>query len=112
MGKPQRYNNIESAEEITRVRLPHGREVFGVVQQRLGGSRMKVVCLDGKVRVCRIPGRMKRSLWVRESDIVVVEPWELSGDEKGDVVFKYSRNQADFLRKKGHLKKLEETEEF
>lgn len=111
MGKYVR-NGEEQQEEITRVRLPHEREVFGVVQQRLGGSRMKVICLDGKVRVCRIPGRMKRSLWVRESDIVLVEPWELSGDEKGDVVFKYSRNQADFLRKKGHLKKLEETEEF
>jgi translation initiation factor 1A len=111
MGKPFRRNE-ESQEEITRVRLPRDREVFGVVQQRLGGSRMKILCLDGKVRVCRIPGRLKRSLWVRENDIVVVEPWELSGDEKGDVVYKYSRNQADFLRKKGHLKKLEETDEF
>ena len=73
---------------------------------------MKILCLDGKVRVCRIPGRLKRSLWVRENDIVIVEPWELSGDGKGDVVYKYSRNQADFLRKKGHLKKLEETDEF
>lgn len=112
MGKPFVRRGEESQEEITRVRLPRDREVFGVVQQRLGGSRMKILCLDGRVRVCRIPGRLKRSLWVRENDIVVVEPWELSGDDKGDVVYKYSRNQADFLRKKGHLKKLEETEEF
>ncbi|MBW2963190.1 translation initiation factor IF-1A, partial [Candidatus Woesearchaeota archaeon] len=61
----------EEQQEITRVRMPRDREVFGVVQQRLGGSRMKVLCLDGKARICRIPGRLKRSLWVREGDIVV-----------------------------------------
>lgn len=109
--KNHNQNNQEE-EEVTRVKLPRGREVFGVVQQRFGGSRMRVLCLDGRTRICRIPGRLKRTLWVRESDIVLVEPWELSGDEKGDIVFKYRKNQADFLRKHGHLKKLEEVEEF
>lgn len=103
---------MAEGEELVRVRLPRGREVFGVVQQRLGGSRMRVLCLDGKTRTCRIPGRLKRTLWVRESDLVLVEPWELSGEEKGDIVYKFSRNQFDFLKKKGHLKKLEEIEEF
>lgn len=102
----------EEQQEITRVRMPRDREVFGVVQQRLGGSRMKVLCLDGKARICRIPGRLKRSLWVREGDIVVVEPWETGGEEKGDIVYKYRKVQVDFLRKKGHLKKFEEFEEF
>lgn len=107
------YDNTSEEEgEITRVRLPRNREVFGLVQQRLGGSRMRVLCLDNKTRICRIPGRMKRSLWVRENDIVLIEPWELSGDEKGDILFKYKKNQVDFLRRKGHLKKLEDVEEF
>ena len=108
------YNERNGAqeEEVTRVKLPREREVFGVVQQRYGGSRMKVLCLDGKTRICRIPGRLKRTLWVREEDIVLVEPWELSSDEKGDIVYKYRKNQVDFLHKHGHLKKLEEVEEF
>lgn len=108
----QRFHRDEEEGEVTRVRLPHDREVFGIVQQRFGGSRMKVLCLDGKTRTCRIPGRLKRSLWVRESNIVLVEPWELSSDEKGDIVYKYKNNQVDFLRKHGHLKKLEEVDEF
>lgn len=102
----------ESGEEITRVRLPQGRECLGIVQQRLGGSRMKVLCLDGKSRVCRIPGRLKRTLWVREGDIVIVEPWEIGGEAKGDIVIKYRKAQVFFLKKKGYLKKLEEFEEF
>ena len=97
--------------EIRRIRLPRGRETIGILDQRLGGSRMKVRCLDGKTRICRVPGRLKRRLWVREGDVLLIEPWELGGDEKGDVIFKYRSSQASWLKKNGHLKGLE-TGEF
>ena len=101
---------METPEEpqILRVRLPINDEVLGVVQQRLGGSRMRVLCLDSRERICRIPGRLRRELWVRENDVVIVEPWELGGNEKGDVVYKYrSKAEVEFLRKKGYLKNIE-----
>ena len=93
--------------EIRRTRLPRGRETFGILEQR---SRVK--CLDGKTRICRIPGRLKRRLWVRMGDILLVEPWEQGGDEKGDIIFKYRPTQVHFLKKKGYLKSLDEFEEF
>ncbi|MBT4577083.1 translation initiation factor eIF-1A [Candidatus Woesearchaeota archaeon] len=99
-------------EEILRVRTPRGREVMGTIDQRLGGSKMRVKCMDGKTRLCRVPGRMKRRLWVREGDVVIIEPWELGGDEKGDLVYKYRPNQVQWLKKKGILKQIEEFEEF
>ena len=99
-------------QEISRVKLPRGKQSLGIVEQRLGASRMRVRCLDGKPRICRIPGRLKRRLWVREGDLVLVEPWEYEGDEKGDIIFKYRPSQADWLKKKGYLKKLESVEEF
>ena len=99
-------------EEIRRVRLPKGNQTIGVLDQRLGASRVRVRCLDGKTRICRIPGRLKRKLWVRENDIVLVEPWELGGNEKGDIIFKYRKSQIDWLKNKGYLKGLEEMEEF
>ncbi len=102
----------ELQEEIRRTKIPRGREVFGIIEQRLGGSRMTVRCLDDKKRICRIPGRLKRKLWVREGDIVIVEPWELGGDAKGDIVFKYKPSQVDYLKKKGLLADLTEREEF
>lgn len=97
---------------VTRVRLPRPPEVFGIVEQRCGGSRMQVRCLDGKTRLCRIPGRLKKNLWVRERNVVIIEPWEFGGDEKGDVVYKYRPNQVDFLKRKGHLTALDFEEEF
>jgi translation initiation factor 1A len=99
-------------QQIIRIMLPRNNQTFGILEQRLGGSRNKVRCLDGKTRVCRIPGRLKRKLWVREGDIIIVEPWEYSGDEKGDIIYKYSKTQVQFLNKKGYLKQLQEFEEF
>lgn len=103
-------SNQQEEEQITiRVRIPRGKELLGIVQQRLGGSRMRVLCLDGRERICRIPGRLRRELWVRENDVVLLEPWELGGDEKADVIYKYrGKAEVDFLKRKGYLKNLEE----
>ncbi|MFC1697704.1 translation initiation factor eIF-1A [Nanoarchaeota archaeon] len=99
-------------EELRRIKLPRGREVLGIVEQRLGGSRLRIRCLDGKERNCRIPGRLKKRLWVREGNIVIVEPWEFGGDQKGDIMFKYKPIHVSFLKQKGYLDKLEDTDEF
>ena len=104
MVKPQ-----QEQPQVFRVRIPKANELLGIVQQRLGGSRMRVSCLDGKERICRIPGRLRRSLWVRENNVVIVEPWELGGDTKGDIIYKYrTKAEVEFLKRKGYLKNLED----
>ena len=92
--------------EVIRVRLPRGKEVLGILEQRLGASRLLIKCLDGKARNCRVPGRLRRILWLREGDIVLVEPWEFD-TEKGDVIFKYNPSQIQWLKRKGFLKQIE-----
>ncbi|MAH03609.1 translation initiation factor eIF-1A [Candidatus Pacearchaeota archaeon] len=98
----KKHQNQEE-QKITRVRLPRGEEIIGIIEQRLGGNKIMVNCLDGKTRNCRVPGRMKRRLWLRPNDVVIVEPWELDKD-KGDVIFKYRLNQIEWLKNKGYLK--------
>ena len=114
MSKKKQEQARQEAQqrEIMRIKLPRDNQTFGILDQRLGGSRTRVRCLDGKTRICRIPGRLKRRLWVREGDIVIVEPWEYGGDEKGDIIFKYSKTQINYLKRKGYLKQLEEIDEF
>ncbi len=99
-------------QEISRIMIPRDREVFGIVEQRVGGSRMLVKCFDGKTRNCRIPGRLKRKLWVREGDVVIIEPWEFDGEHKGDLIYKYTSTQVNFLKNKGYLSQMSELEEF
>jgi translation initiation factor 1A len=101
------YNKRGSEEEtvITRVRVPRkqDREVFGYVESLLGSNRIKVRCLDGQVRVARIPGKMKKRIWIREGDVVIVVPWEFQS-EKADVIWRYTGPQVDWLQRKGFLK--------
>jgi len=95
-------------ESIGRVRMPRGKEVMGILEQRLGASRILIKCFDGKTRTCRVPGRLKRELWLREGDIVIVQPWEYQSDEKGDVIYKYSKAAVQWLKSKGYIKIEEE----
>jgi len=110
--KPEPMSPEAEQEFLTRTPVPKGKEIFGIVEQRVGGSRMIVRCMDGKTRNCRIPGRLKKKLWVREGDLVIVEPWEFGGDEKGDVLLKYRRNQVEWLKQKGYLKHMDEFDAF
>lgn len=111
--KKPRQKYVVAGEEvepkIQRAKLPRGREVIGIIDQRLGGNKMMVACVDGKVRNCRVPGRLKRALWLRPGDVVIVEAWELD-NTKGDVLFKYKPNQIEWLKKNGYLET--ESEEF
>jgi len=101
--------NAEAGQQTIRVKLPRGKETIGIIEQRLGGNKMMINCLDGIKRNCRVPGRLKRKLWLRPGDVVIVEPWDFD-NTKGDVLFKYNPTHIDWLRKKGYLK--EESSEF
>ncbi|MEM4641336.1 MAG: translation initiation factor eIF-1A [Candidatus Pacearchaeota archaeon] len=102
--KLEQKDSEEEQEEIIRVPLPKGNQCLGILEQRLGGNHMLVKCLDGKSRNCRVPGRLKKKLWLREGDVVLVEPWELGGETRGDILLKYSQAQVEWLKKKGFLK--------
>jgi|TARA_B100001971_G_scaffold198331_1_gene207915 translation initiation factor 1A len=110
--KEEQERQDKLQQEITRIKLPRPPQTFGLLEQRLGASRVRVRCFDGRTRICRIPGRLKRRLWVRPGDLIIVEPWEYSGEEKGDVLYKYSKAQIEYLKRKGHLKQLDDFEEF
>ena len=99
--------NSESSGDLSkkmRVPLPKGREIIGIIEQRFGGNKMNVICNDGKTRNCRVPGRLRRKLWLRPEDVVIIEPWELD-NTKGDILLKYTPTQVKWLRQNGHLEK-------
>ncbi|MFH0835314.1 MAG: translation initiation factor eIF-1A [Candidatus Micrarchaeota archaeon] len=99
-------NGPQDGEEI-RLRMPRKGEIFGVVAQLMGGARMIVQCADGKERLCRVPGKIKRQIWVKEGDIVLIMPWSVEGDAKADIAYRYTRVQVDALRRKGLLPQMQ-----
>ena len=45
---------------------------------------------------------MRRRQWVREEDLIVVQPWEYQ-DDRANVIARYSKTQAMYLSRKGQL---------
>ncbi|MBI5061471.1 MAG: translation initiation factor eIF-1A [Candidatus Aenigmarchaeota archaeon] len=96
------YNQSDSEGQI-RVRTPRQGEVLGVVEGMLGANKLRVRCQDDKIRICRIPGRLRKRVWVKEGDVILVEIWQIQGDKFGDVAWKYTPTQVLWLRKRNIL---------
>jgi len=92
--------------EFVRVRLPRKKEgeMFGIADQLLGASRIKIMCADGKYRMGRIPGKIKKRMWIREGDLVIVQPWDFQ-DEKANIQYRYTKTQAMYLSRKKMIPK-------
>jgi translation initiation factor 1A len=89
---------------IIRVRLPNKRnnEMFGMADLMLGANHIRVKCFDGVTRVGRIKGKIKKRVWIREGDVLIVIPWSFQ-DEKCDIVYRYTGPQVEWLRRNGYL---------
>lgn len=71
---------------------------MGKVSRISGASRFVVRCVDGKERVCTIPGRYRRRFWIKENDVVIVKPWVVQSDERGDIIYRYSVMDTNKLK--------------
>jgi translation initiation factor 1A len=99
MGKKK----VLSEGELKQLVVPVPGQVVGFVTQLLGFDRVRVKCADGYERLCRIRGKMKRRVWVRLGDAVLVEPWDFQFKVRGDIRWRYTKSQVHTLRERGHL---------
>ena len=77
-------SNNNNQQEYRRVRTPKKGEIPGVVEQIMGHGKLKVRCADGH--------------------IILVKPWDFQSDEKGDVIWRYTKTESNWLERKGYLK--------
>jgi len=91
-------------ESQIKPRVPDEYEVLGIAEKLLGYDRILVKCLDGFSRLGRVRGKMKRRVWIRVGDIVLISPWDFQSDTRGDITYRYRRNQVDWLKDHGYLK--------
>ena len=81
MGKKK----VISEEDLDEMVLPAGTDVFGIALKLLGNDRVLVKCQDGYERICRIRGKMKRRVWIRVGDVVLVSPWDFQSETRGEI---------------------------
>lgn len=107
MSKREEEEKAEIEEQIRRIRMPKRKELemFGIVTQLLGSNNIRIMCEDTQERVCRIPGKMKKRVWMRLNDIVIVKLWDFQ-PSKADVVWRFMGVQREHLKNKGYLDKL------
>ena len=99
LGKRKVLNEAHLKELV----LPEQGELLGRVQKISGGNQVLVHCTDGEVRLCRIRGKMKRRMWIREGDIVLVSPWDFDR-KRADIVWRYIKDHADWLENNGYMR--------
>jgi translation initiation factor 1A len=95
---------VEAGEDVGRLPLPRRArgEVFGIANQLLGAARIRVMCEDNIARMGRITGKMKKKMWIREGDLLILRPWGFQ-EGKADILFRYSRTQAQYLARRNLL---------
>jgi translation initiation factor 1A len=97
--------NPQAQEDFyVRMRLPNREEgeMFALITQLMGSNQIKAICEDGVERQLRIPGKLKKKVWIRENDMVIAKLWEFQ-KSKGDIVWRYLGNQVEWLKRNGKL---------
>lgn len=105
MGK-KKYQLTQEELEVARIKIPRAGEVLGVVEMMLGADKVRANCDDGKTRICRIPGRLRKKSWIRVGDLILIQPWKVQSDKRGDIIFRYTPTQANWLKRKGYVKTI------
>ena len=85
MGKRQ----VKNESALKEIRIPEEGEMFGRVLKMLGGENVMIKCTDGITRRGRIRGKLKRRVWIRDNDIVIIAPWDFKDSEMGDIVWRF-----------------------
>ncbi len=103
--------NKEESEQpaLWKLRQPLRKdlEMYGKVIQLMGTNQVKIACEDGCDRICRIPGKLFKHVWLKANDIVIIKLWDFQ-QSKADVVWRFQGFQKTALEKRGELSKLYE----
>src|SRR2546428_13908751 len=99
-----RTNAMSEATLKQLVKAEQG-ELLGRVLKLTGGALVIGKCADGQTGAARSRGKLKRRMWIRENDIVLVSPWDFD-NRKADILWRYIRAHADWLEANNYLKNI------
>ena len=98
-------------------RIPANRKCiteYAQVLKMLGNGRLEALCFDGSKRLGHIRGKLRKKVWINQGDIILLSLRDYQ-DEKGDVILKYSADEARSLKAYGELPesaKINETDTY
>merc|ERR1712086_189580 len=101
-GKSRRRGKGDNGLDKRELIFKEDGQEYAQVITMLGGGRLEAQCFDGIKRMCGIRGKMRKRVWISAGDIVLVGLRDYQ-DEKGDVILKYTADEARNLKAYGEL---------
>jgi len=113
-GKNRRRGKNENEGLKRELVFKEDGQEYAQVTKMLGNGRLEAMCFDGVKRLCHIRGKLRKKVWINQSDIVLVGLRDYQ-DAKADVILKYSSDEARNLKSYGEFPesvKINETVQF
>lgn len=93
----KKKNNPSTAEIERELIFKVESQEYAQVTKILGNCRLEVQCFDGKTRLANIRGSMRKKVWIKMNDVVLVSLREYE-DGKCDVIHKYDAKEVNRLK--------------
>ena len=100
-GKNRRRGKNDGDDKRELVFKDESQE-YAQVLRMLGNGRLEAMCFDGEKRLAHIRGKMRKKVWINNSDIILLSLREFE-DGKADVIQKYTPDEARSLKQHGEL---------
>ena len=113
-GKNRRRGKNENDNEKRELTFKEEGQEYAQVLKMLGNGRLEALCFDGEKRLAHIRGKLRKKVWINQGDIILLSLRDYQ-DEKGDVILKYSADEARSLKAYGELPesaKINETDTY
>eukprot|EP00088_Acartia_fossae_P012180 TRINITY_DN16265_c1_g1_i1.p1 TRINITY_DN16265_c1_g1~~TRINITY_DN16265_c1_g1_i1.p1 ORF type:complete len:154 (+),score=56.57 TRINITY_DN16265_c1_g1_i1:222-683(+) len=113
-GKNRRRGKNENEGVKRELVFKEDGQEYAQVTKMLGNGRLEAMCFDGVKRLCHIRGKLRKKVWINQSDIILVGLRDYQ-DAKADVIQKYSADEARNLKSYGEFPesiKISDTVDF
>jgi len=101
-GKNRRRGKNENENEKRELVFKEDGQEYAQVTKMLGNGRLEAQCFDGTKRLCHIRGKLRKKVWINQSDIILIGLRDYQ-DNKADVILKYTPDEARNLKAYGEL---------
>jgi translation initiation factor 1A len=101
-GKNRRRGKNENEGLKRELVFKEDGQEYAQVTKMLGNGRLEAMCFDGTKRLCHIRGKLRKKVWINQSDIILIGLRDYQ-DAKADVILKYSADEARNLKSYGEF---------
>jgi initiation factor 1A len=94
----KKYKKSTTTNEKQELLFATTNQIYAIVKNKQGGTRLSVLCSDNKMRSAIIKGKMYKKVWINQHDVLLCDLF----DDQPDtcyVLYKYTLDEARQLKR-------------